>query len=78
MKIRKSREKILRYASFPVLIIAGTRDNVIPLEASEKQKDLAKDSRFVALEKTGHMGFIEAREISLKKLRAFCGYTFRI
>lgn len=77
MKIRKNRENILRYAEFPVMIIAGTRDNVIPFEMSEKQVGLASDSRFLALEKTGHMGFIEAKEISLKKLKAFCGYTFR-
>lgn len=77
MKIRKNRENVLRYAELPVLFIAGKRDNVIPFEVSEKQSSLAKDERFVALEKTGHMGFLEAREISLKKLKAFCGHAFR-
>lgn len=78
MKIRKNRENVLRYAAFPVLMIAGKRDNVIPLEVSEKQKDLAVDQRYLALDKCGHMGFLEAKEKSLKKLKAFCGYTFRI
>lgn len=78
MKIRKNRENVLRYAEFPVLFIAGKRDNVIPFETSEKQSALAKDERFVALEKTGHMGFIEAKEISLRKLKAFCNHTFRV
>ncbi len=77
MKIRKNRENVLRYAPFPVLMIAGKRDNVIPLEVSEKQKDLAEDQRYLALDKCGHMGFLEAKEKSLKKLKAFCGYTFR-
>ena len=77
MKIRKNRENILRYAAFPVLIIAGTRDNVIPFESAETQSKLPADCRFLALDKTGHMGFLEAKEKSLKKLKAFCGYTFR-
>lgn len=78
MKIRRSRENVLRNAPFPVLMIAGKRDNVIPLEVSEKQKDIAQDERYLALEKCGHMGFLEAKEKSLKKLTAFCGYTFRL
>lgn len=77
MKVRKNRESVIRYSSVPVLFIAGTRDNVIPLEVSEKQKSLAGDQRYIALEKCGHMGFLEAREESLKKLKAFCGYTFK-
>lgn len=76
MKIRKNRENVLRYAAFPVLMIAGKRDNVIPLEVSEKQKDLAEDQRYLVLDKCGHMGFLEVKEKSLKKLKAFCGYTF--
>jgi pimeloyl-ACP methyl ester carboxylesterase len=76
MKIRKNRENVLRYSQVPVLFIAGQRDNVIPLEVSEKQKDLAADQRYVALEKCGHMGFLEQKEIALKKLRAFCSHTF--
>lgn len=78
MKIRKNRENVLRYAEFPVMLIAGTRDNVIPFEVSEKQSQLAGDSRFLALEKTGHMGFLEAKELSLSKLKAFCGHSFRV
>lgn len=78
MKIRKNRENVLRYARMPVLFIAGKRDNVIPLEVSEKQKALAEDERYVALDKCGHMGFLEQKEMTLKKLKAFCGYTFRV
>jgi pimeloyl-ACP methyl ester carboxylesterase len=77
MKIRKNRESVLRSSAVPVLMIAGKRDNVIPLEVSEKQKDLAKDQRYVAVDKCGHMGFLEQKEITLKKLSAFCGYCFR-
>jgi pimeloyl-ACP methyl ester carboxylesterase len=77
MKIRKSRENVLRYSPVPVLFIAGARDNVIPLEVSEKQKSLASDQRYIAVEKCGHMGFLEQKEITLKKLRAFCSHCFQ-
>jgi pimeloyl-ACP methyl ester carboxylesterase len=77
MKIRKNRESVLKSTSVPVLLIAGARDNVIPLEVSEKQKALAKDQRYVVLEKCGHMGFLEQKEMALKKLKAFCSYCFR-
>lgn len=78
MKVRKNRESVLRNSPVPVLFIAGARDNVIPLEVSEKQKNLAPDQRYIAVDKCGHMGFIEQKEITLKKLAAFCGYCFRI
>lgn len=78
MKIRKNRENVLRYAAFPVLIIAGNRDNVIPYDTLVAQSQLPVDCRFLGLEKTGHMGFLESKEICLKKLKAFAGYCFRI
>lgn len=76
MKIRRNREIILKFAKFPVLFIAGTRDNVIPFKAIEKQSGLPKKSRLLALERVGHMGFLEAKEITLKKLKAFVGNCY--
>jgi len=77
MKIRKSREHVLRYAAFPVLIIAGQRDNVIPHDTLVKQAELPEDGRFLSLEKTGHMGFIEAKAKTLQKLSGFANHCFR-
>ncbi|HTL81491.1 MAG TPA: alpha/beta hydrolase [Bacteroidia bacterium] len=77
MKIRKGREKILRDADYPVMLIAGTRDVVVPFKSLEEQNKLLKDGRFVVLERTGHMGFLEAKDITLKKLQQFCGYCYR-
>lgn len=77
MKIRKNRESVMKNTKLPVLMIAGKRDNVIPLEVSEKQKSHASDQRYVAVDKCGHMGFLEQKEITLKKLKAFCSHSFR-
>ncbi|HLG03412.1 MAG TPA: alpha/beta hydrolase [Bacteroidia bacterium] len=77
MKIRVNRELILKFAPYPVLFIAGARDNVIPVKSLEQQKKLPKTARLVILEKAGHMGFLEARDTALNKLRAFTGFCYR-
>ncbi|HET6992336.1 MAG TPA: alpha/beta hydrolase [Bacteroidia bacterium] len=76
MKIRRNREIILKFAKYPVLFIGGKRDHVVPFASLEKQSSLPKKSKFLALERVGHMGFLEAKEITLKKLRAFAGACF--
>jgi len=76
MKIRKNREIILKFANYPVLLIAGKRDNVMPFEALKRQSELPAVSRFLPLERVGHMGFIEAKETTLKKIRAFANFCY--
>ena len=77
MKIRKNRENVLRDARYPVMIIAGRHDVVIPFATLEGQKYLLKDGRFIVLEGAGHMGFLEAGDVTLKELQQFCGYCYR-
>jgi pimeloyl-ACP methyl ester carboxylesterase len=77
MKIRKDRTAILRYGKFPMLIIAGTRDNVLPYDSLQQLAGVNSKIKLLKLEKTGHVGFLEAREITLKKIKAFAGSTFR-
>lgn len=77
MKIRPSREVILKFSSYPVFFIAGKRDNVVPFETVEEQAMLPRDGRLLPLERTGHMGFLEAKDLTLKKLLAFTGSCYR-
>ncbi len=76
MKIRRNREIILKFANYPVMFIGGKRDTVVPFASMEKQSQLPKKTRLLALERVGHMGFLEAKEICVKKLRAFAGSCF--
>lgn len=76
MKIRRNREIILKFADFPILFIGGKRDSVIPFESMEEQSKLPKKTKLLALERVGHMGFLEAKDICLKKLRRFAGGCF--
>lgn len=78
MKIRKDRTPVIRYASFPVMIVAGTRDNILPYDSLVQLSHVNTSIKLITLEKTGHLGFLESKEISLKKLRAFSGKTFRV
>jgi pimeloyl-ACP methyl ester carboxylesterase len=78
MKIRPNREVILKFAAYPVLFIAGQRDNVIAHDSLLEQAKHPRVSRLVSLERTGHLGFIEKKEITEKKLRAFAGFCYRI
>lgn len=77
MKIRPGREVILKFSEFPIQIIAGTRDNLIPYDSLVEQAALNPAIRLVTLERTGHMGFIEAKAITLKKVAAFVGACYK-
>jgi pimeloyl-ACP methyl ester carboxylesterase len=71
MKIRPDRQRVLRETTVPVLIIAGKKDNYIPFELAESQFNLAPHHSKLVLENSGHMGFMEEREKSLKGLIKF-------
>jgi pimeloyl-ACP methyl ester carboxylesterase len=77
MKIRQNRELVLRFAPFPVFIIAGKRDRMIPFQTLEEQARLAKTTRLLTLDRVGHMGFIEAKDSTLRKLLAFVGACYK-
>ncbi len=69
---RPDRSHVLQQATFPVLIIAGKEDNLIPFEKSEQMADLLNNKgQFVALDKAGHLGMIEQPDASLNLIREF-------
>lgn len=78
MKIRRNREVVLKFAPYPVLLIGGKRDNVIPFETLKAQAALPADGKLVELERAGHMGFIETRDTVLWHLRRFFGRCYRL
>lgn len=63
MRDRKDHTSTLRSLKFPVGIIAGDLDPVIPIEVSLKESHLASTSSFHLLEQVGHMGMVEAPEL---------------
>ena len=70
MRDRKDRLEILKNFARPKLLIAGTEDSAVKIEASRAQQDAF--SHYVELQGVGHMGMVEEREKSLEVVRDFC------
>ena len=71
MKARPDRQDVLRASTDPMLIIAGRKDNYIPFEVYEQHFRLSPRIDSLVLENSGHMGFVEEKENSLKGIRHF-------
>ena len=70
MRERKDRLEVLKNYSGPKLLIAGTEDGAVKIEASRAQKDAF--SHYSELQGVGHMGMIEQKEETLELIREFC------
>ncbi len=71
MKKRHDRCILLKDELIPFLIIAGKKDNFIPLEVSRKIASMGSNIKLEVLENSGHIGFIEEKEESLQILDNF-------
>lgn len=69
MKIRKDREVLLHFAPFPMLLILGTQDPVLPFETTKDQV-MQTPTVLVALE-GGHMSHLENTEELIPALSTF-------
>lgn len=69
MRDRKERLDILKHYSGPKLLIAGTLDGAVKIEASRAQKDAF--SHYVELEGVGHMGMVEKKAETLTIVKEF-------
>lgn len=69
MRDRKDRFEVLKNFQGPKLMIAGTEDGAVKIEASRQQKAAFTD--YVELAGTGHMGMIEEKERTLALVRNF-------
>ena len=69
MKIRKDRETLLRFATYPILLILGEKDPVLNYEDGLKQIENTTVKLVAFLD--GHMSHIENREELKKALLYF-------
>jgi pimeloyl-ACP methyl ester carboxylesterase len=76
MKSRTDKTELLMKTSVPVLLIGGKHDNLIPFEAMEKIKKQVSLVKLVALENSGHMGFIEEKDKTAKEMKLFFDVNF--
>ncbi|MCX6271008.1 MAG: alpha/beta fold hydrolase [Bacteroidetes bacterium] len=71
MKRRSSRLDVLSEAKVPVLFILGKKDQKIPFDLAIQQVSLPQHSEVLFLGNAAHMGFLEARDITLRTVRNF-------
>lgn len=73
MRERPNRRKVLEDFEGPVLIIAGEKDEVIPLDTLMDQAIQLRKGRLSILSDTGHMGMLESTTRSVEIVAQFVG-----
>ena len=71
MRDRKDRSEVLKSAGFPVMILAGHDDMLIPLEKSKEMAALNPKAQLVVLDECAHLAFIEQEKESFKAVQTF-------
>jgi pimeloyl-ACP methyl ester carboxylesterase len=71
MKDRPNRDVILGMVHYPVMMVIGELDNVLPKDQLLEQTQLIKNKHVLYLEHDGHMGFLESPKLTVKALRKF-------
>ncbi len=71
MMARPSRLALMEEGRVPCLWILGGMDNYIPSEPIQKRVKLPWNASIVVLSGSGHMGFVEEEELSVKILGNF-------
>lgn len=76
MKDRPNRDIILGMAHYPIMMVIGELDNVLPYQQLLEQSELIRDKHILYLEHDGHMGFLESPRASNAALRKFLRACF--
>jgi pimeloyl-ACP methyl ester carboxylesterase len=71
MMIRPSRLSFMEEGKVPCLWILGTMDNYIPCEMIQSKVKLPVNAEVVVLKNSGHLGFIEEEEFSVRIVSEF-------
>lgn len=71
MMNRPSRLKIMEAGKVPCLWILGKMDNYISCEEVQTKVKLPANAKIVVLESSGHMGFIEEEDLSVRIMTDF-------
>ena len=71
LKSRPDRQLLLKSSPVPVLYILGKKDNYIPFDIMYAVAQRSPKGEILALDNSGHMGFIEEPGICLQALTSF-------
>lgn len=76
MRDRPGRDIILGMVAYPIMMVIGEQDNVLPAQILLEQSQLIKNKTILYLEHDGHFGFLESPKQSNKALRSFLRKCF--
>ena len=71
MRDRPRRDIIRGLVNYPIMMVIGELDNVLPYDQLLEQSQLIKNKTILYLEHDGHFGFLESPELSNKAIRKF-------
>ncbi|OIN59517.1 alpha/beta fold hydrolase [Arsenicibacter rosenii] len=71
IQARPDRTLVLKNAAYPVLIIAGKDDKLVPFEKSKELFDMPSNVQTTVLEHSGHLGMLEEPAESVNAIRRF-------
>ncbi|MFO0356846.1 MAG: alpha/beta fold hydrolase [Sphingobacteriaceae bacterium] len=71
MKDRPNRDIILGLVEYPVMMVIGEHDNILPYQSLMEQANTIKNKHVLFLEHDGHMGFLESPRSVNKAIRKF-------
>ncbi|MBS1635545.1 MAG: alpha/beta hydrolase [Bacteroidetes bacterium] len=71
MIARPNRDIILGMVHYPVMMVIGAHDNILPYQQLLDQSELISQKHVLFLEHDGHMGFLESPRQSNQALRKF-------
>jgi pimeloyl-ACP methyl ester carboxylesterase len=77
MKDRPDRSVILGLVEYPIMMVIGEHDNVLPAWQLMEQSQKIRNRHLLYLEHDGHMGFLESPKASNKALRQFIRGCFK-
>lgn len=77
MKLRPSREIVLKFAQYPVLFILGKKDKLMNWEKLLPQAEIPPHGEVLLLDEVAHMGFYESPKKTLRSVRKFAYKCFR-
>jgi pimeloyl-ACP methyl ester carboxylesterase len=71
MRDRPGRDIILGLVTYPIMMVIGELDNIVPKEQLLEQAQMIKNKTVLYLEHDGHFGFLESPRESARALRRF-------
>ncbi|MBC7694572.1 MAG: alpha/beta hydrolase [Burkholderiales bacterium] len=77
MKDRPNRDMILGMAHYPIMMVIGELDNVLPCGQLLEQSEMIQNKHILYLEHDGHMGFLESPRASNAALKKFIRVCFK-